>query len=57
MGEVQLTEYGLSGICIMQLSGLLAPGRGPKRPVVALDLFPACLLYTSCLCLFMDVLI
>ena len=25
----------------MQLSGLLAPGRGPKRPVVALDLFPA----------------
>ena len=40
-GEVQFTEYGLSGICIMQLSGLLAPGRGPKRPVVALDLFPA----------------
>ena len=25
----------------MQLSGLLAPGRGPKQPVVALDLFPA----------------
>ena len=41
MGEVQFTEYGLSGICIMQLSGLLSPGRGPKRPVVALDLFPA----------------
>ena len=41
MGEVQFTEYGLSGICIMQLSGLLAPGRGPKRPVVALDLLPA----------------
>ena len=40
-GEVQFTDYGLSGICIMQLSGLLAPGRGPKRPVVALDLFPA----------------
>ena len=40
-GEVQFTEYGLSGICIMQLSGLLAPGRGPKRPVAALDLFPA----------------
>ena len=40
-GEVQFTEYGLSGICIMQLSGLLAPRRGPKRPVVALDLFPA----------------
>ena len=40
-GEVQFTDYGLSGICIMQLSGLLAPGRGPKRPAVALDLFPA----------------
>ena len=41
MGEVQFTDYGLSGICIMQLSGLLAPGRSPKLPVVALDLFPA----------------
>ncbi|MGN0707605.1 MAG: aminoacetone oxidase family FAD-binding enzyme [Faecalibacterium sp.] len=40
-GEVQFTDYGLSGICIMQLSGLLAPGRGPKDPVVELDLFPA----------------
>ena len=39
-GEIQFTDYGLSGICIMQLSGLLAPGRGPKRPAVALDLFP-----------------
>ena len=40
MGEVQFTDYGLSGICIMQLSGLLAPGRGPKAPAVELDLFP-----------------
>ena len=40
MGEVQFTDYGLSGICIMQLSGHLAPGRGPKRPAVELDLFP-----------------
>lgn len=40
-GEVQFTEYGLSGICIMQLSGLLAPGRGPEHPVIELDLFPA----------------
>ena len=40
-GEVQFTDYGLSGICIMQLSGLLAPGRGLKAPAVALDLFPA----------------
>ena len=30
MGEVQFTDYGLSGICIMQLSGLLAPGRRPR---------------------------
>ena len=41
VGEVQFTDYGLSGICIMQLSGLLAPGRGPKAPAVELDLFPA----------------
>ena len=41
VGEVQFTEYGLSGICIMQLSGLLAPKRGPKQPAVELDLFPA----------------
>ena len=41
MGEVQFTDYGLSGICIMQLSGLLAPGRSPKHPAVELDLFPA----------------
>ena len=39
-GGVQFTDYGLSGICIMQLSGLLAPGRGPKAPAVELDLFP-----------------
>ena len=39
-GEVQFTDYGLSGICIMQLSGLLAPGRSPKAPAVELDLFP-----------------
>ena len=40
-GEVQFTDYGLSGICIMQLSGLLAPGRGIRHPAVELDLFPA----------------
>lgn len=39
-GEVQFTDYGLSGICIMQLSGLLAPHRGPKAPLIELDLFP-----------------
>ena len=39
--QVQFTDYGLSGICIMQLSGLLAPQRGPKHPAVELDLFPS----------------
>jgi hypothetical protein len=39
-GEIQFTNYGLSGIAVMQLSGLLAPGRGPKNPVLELDLFP-----------------
>ena len=39
-GEVQFADYGLSGICIMQLSGLLAPERGPREPSVGLDLFP-----------------
>ncbi len=39
-GEVQFTEYGLSGICVMQLSGLLTPQRGPKAPRLLLDLFP-----------------
>ncbi len=41
MGEVQFTDYGLSGICIMQLSGLLAPKHGPKKPVLELDVFPS----------------
>ena len=39
-GEIQFTQYGLSGICVMQLSGRLAPGRGPARPALAVDLFP-----------------
>ena len=39
-GEIQFTPYGLSGICVMQLSGLLAPGRAPRAPAVALDFFP-----------------
>lgn len=40
-GEVQFAEYGLSGICIMQLSCYLRPNGGPKAPAVELDLFPA----------------
>ncbi len=39
-GEIQFANYGMSGICVMQLSGLLAPGRGPAKPALALDLFP-----------------
>ena len=39
-GEIQFAEYGLSGICVMQLSGLLAPGRGLQDPAVSVDLFP-----------------
>ncbi len=39
-GEVQFADYGLSGICVMQLSGLLAPESGPREPSVGLDLFP-----------------
>ena len=32
MGEVQFTDYGLSGICIMQLSGLLARAAARSSP-------------------------
>jgi hypothetical protein len=39
-GEIQFTDYGLSGIAVMQLSGLLAPNRAPKQPILALDLLP-----------------
>ena len=38
-GEVQFTDYGISGIAVMQLSGLLHPGR--KQDVsICLDAFP-----------------
>ena len=40
-GEVQFTDYGLSGICIMQLSCLLTPKRLARPVAVELDLFPA----------------
>jgi predicted Rossmann fold flavoprotein len=36
-GEVQFTDYGVSGIVIMQLSNYLEPG---KRYELELDLFP-----------------
>ena len=39
-GEVQFTDYGLSGIAVMQLSGLLGPKGGIRKPQIALDLFP-----------------
>ena len=38
-GEVQFTDYGLSGICIMPAVRPSGPG-GAKRPAVELDLFP-----------------
>ena len=38
-GEVQFTDYGISGIAVMQLSGLLYPGqRGDLS--ISLDVFP-----------------
>ena len=37
-GEVQFTDYGLSGICIMDLTRWLTPA--VKHPAVELDLFP-----------------
>ncbi|MBQ8647064.1 MAG: aminoacetone oxidase family FAD-binding enzyme [Oscillospiraceae bacterium] len=39
-GEVQFTEYGLSGIAVMQLSGLLRPGGKPVERQISLNLFP-----------------
>jgi len=41
-GEIQFTDYGLSGIAVMQLSGLLAPNSGIRQPEISLDLFPQC---------------
>lgn len=38
-GEIQFTDYGISGIAVMQLSGLLHPNR--KKPCsIQLDVFP-----------------
>ena len=39
-GEIQFTDYGLSGIAIMQLSGWLGPQHGIKTPSIELNLFP-----------------
>ena len=43
-GELQLTEYGLSGIVVFQLSHLIADRLDEKKkpyPVVTIDFFPA----------------
>lgn len=40
-GEIQFTGYGLSGIAVMQLSGLLRPRESLRAPELRLDLFPA----------------
>lgn len=39
-GEIQFTDYGLSGIAIMNLSGCFSPDRDTKALSVSLDLFP-----------------
>lgn len=39
-GEIQFTDYGLSGIAVMQLSGYLSPNSGIRDPEIHLDLFP-----------------
>jgi predicted flavoprotein YhiN len=39
-GEIQFTDYGLSGIAVMQLSGYLSPHSGIRKPEIRLDLFP-----------------
>jgi len=43
-GEIQFTDYGISGIAIMQLSGWLGVQHGLKQPNIQLNLFPQ---YTS----------
>lgn len=39
-GEIQFTDYGISGIAIMQLSGWLGPQHGLHVPNIQLNLFP-----------------
>ena len=39
-GEVQFTDYGISGIAVMQLSGLLGPHYHLRQPEIHVDLFP-----------------
>lgn len=39
-GEVQFTDYGLSGIAVMQLSGHLGQQRKLRRGHIRIDLFP-----------------
>ena len=39
-GEVQFTDYGLSGIAVMQLSGFLSPKSGISAAQASIDLFP-----------------
>ncbi len=39
-GEIQFTDYGISGIAIMQLSGWLGTQHGVHNPNIQLNLFP-----------------
>lgn len=40
VGEIQFTDYGISGIAIMQLSGWLGTQYGLQHPTIRLNLFP-----------------
>lgn len=40
IGEIQFTDYGISGIAIMQLSGWLGAQHGIHGPNIQLNLFP-----------------
>ena len=40
-GEIQFTDYGLSGIAVMQLSCRIGPGTKPEKLRIELDLFPS----------------
>ncbi len=39
-GEIQFTDYGISGIAVMQLSGWLGPQHNIAQPNIQLNLFP-----------------
>lgn len=41
LGEINLTDYGLSGICVMQLSGMIARGlESKKTEIIMINFMP-----------------